>query len=434
MPIEQVPGHEDSGYDLVCFDKRGDERKENGRFFSEEVLRAVQHDGITDVFVLSHGWKGDVPAARDQYGRWIGAMLANADDIAAMAANRPGFKPLFVGVHWPSLPWGAEDIAGPVSFALGDDGGRSIIDDAADALVDTPKAREALATIFEYAAKPGDPPDIPDTVRQAYLQLNRELELGSGDLGDKPDDDRAPFDPDRAYCQAKNDIVSFGAGGGVGKAILSPLVQLSFWTMKKRAREVGESGVATFVRAIMKASPPQTRLHLMGHSFGCIVVAAAAVGRGTDLPRPVSSMVLVQGALSLWSFAPKIALDGGRPGYFSALSGKVAGPIVTTQSSHDSAVGRLYPLAAGIADQVALDLPDFPRYGAVGTFGAQGLSPDATGMAMPTLGQAHDYRPRCVYNLDASTYICEGDGLGGAHNDIAKPEVAHAVWRAAAAG
>jgi len=432
MPIEKVPGH-DASYYLVCFDKHGDERMEDGRFFSEEVLRVVRNDGITDIFAMSHGWKGDVPAARDQYGRWIGSMLANSDDIAAMKASRPGFKALFVGVHWPSLPWGTEDIGAPASFAfdgVGDE--RSIVDDAVDALVDTPRAREALAVIFEHAALSGNPPDMPNAVRDAYLQLNSELDLGAGELAGTPDEDRAPFDPDKAYRQAKSDVVSFG--GGFGNAILSPLVQLSFWTMKKRAREVGEGGIATLIRKILETASPEARLHLMGHSFGCIVVAAAAVGRGADLPRPISSMVLVQGALSLWSFAPKIALDGGKPGYFSGLSGKIAGPIVTTQSSHDSAVGKLYPLAAGIARQVALDVPDLPRYGAVGTFGAQGLHPDAVGMDMPTLGLAHQYQRKCVYNLDASTFICEGDGLGGAHNDIAKPEVAHAVWRAAAAG
>ena len=432
MPIEKVPEH-DANYYLVCFDKDGDERKEDGRFFSEEVLQAVPNDGVTDIFAMSHGWKGDVPAARDQYGRWIGSMLANAGDIAAMKASRPGFKPLFVGVHWPSLPWGTEDVGAPASFAfdgVGDD--RRIIDDAVDGLVDTPKAREALAVIFEYASSSSAPPQMPEAVRLAYLQLNDELRLGSGELAGAPDEDRAPFDPDKAYRQAKREVVSFG--GGFGNAILSPLVQLSFWTMKKRARKVGEGGIATFVRQILATAPPEARLHLMGHSFGCIVVAAAAVGRGADLPRPISSMVLVQGALSLWSFAPKIALDGDKPGYFSALFGKIAGPIVTTQSSHDSAVGKLYPVAAGIAGQVALDVPIFPRYGAVGTFGAQGLRPDAVPMDMPTLDLTYQYQRKCVYNLDASAFICEGGGLGGAHNDIAKPEVAHAVWRAAAAG
>jgi hypothetical protein len=39
-----------------------------------------------------------------------------------------------------------------------------------------------------------------------------------------------------------------------------------------------------------------------------------------------------------------------------------------------------------------------------------------------------------VYNLDASQFICHGDGASGAHNDIAGPEVAHVIWQAAASG
>jgi hypothetical protein len=429
MPVEQVPSHEASYY-LVCFDKHGNEREEGDGLFSRKVLDAVQHDGITDVFVMSHGWKGDVPAAREQYGRWIGSMLDNTDDFAGMATRRPGFKPIFVGVHWPSLPWGAEDLDTTTSFGFdARDDAVSLIDEAADALVDTPAAREALRVIFERAAEPGNPPVMPDEVRAAYKTLDAELDLGSGQLSGTPGEDRAPFDAELAYRNAKVDAVSFD--GGFGKALLSPLVQLSFWSMKKRARVVGEGGIATFIRAIQAASTADTRVHLMGHSFGCIVVAAAAVGGNAALPRPVASMVLVQGALSLWSFAPQITLDGNRPGYFSTLIEKVAGPIVTTQSSFDKAVGKLYPLAAGIAGQVAFDLVELPRYGAVGSFGAQGLHPDAIGMEMPALTVAHEYEPKRVYNLDASRFICKGGGLGGAHNDIAKPEVAHVVWKAA---
>ena len=36
------------------------------------------------VFLFSHGWKGDVAAARDQYNRWIKAMLDRAGDRGAM--------------------------------------------------------------------------------------------------------------------------------------------------------------------------------------------------------------------------------------------------------------------------------------------------------------------------------------------------------------
>jgi hypothetical protein len=36
-----------------------------------------------------------------------------------------------------------------------------------------------------------------------------------------------------------------------------------------------------------------------------------------------------------------------------------------------------------------------------------------------------------IYNLDGTAYIRNGTGASGAHNDIANPEVAHAVWEAA---
>jgi hypothetical protein len=36
-----------------------------------------------------------------------------------------------------------------------------------------------------------------------------------------------------------------------------------------------------------------------------------------------------------------------------------------------------------------------------------------------------------VYNLAAGQFIREGGGFSGAHSDIDKPAVAHAVWEAA---
>ena len=45
---------------------------------------------------------------------------------------------------------------------------------------------------------------------------------------------------------------------------------------------------------------------------------------------------------------------------------------------------------------------------------------------------AHDYgfQGGHVYNLEATGVIKEGGGASGAHSDIARPEVAHALWQA----
>ena len=52
-------------------------------------------------------------------------------------------------------------------------------------------------------------------------------------------------------------------------------------------------------------------------------------------------------------------------------------------------------------------------------------------MPMLAAGGDYDFRAGVVYNLDATSYIREGGGASGAHSDIARPEVAHAIWEAA---
>ena len=69
MPLEQVPGT-DLTYYLVAFDDAGDECPEDpvspGGVLSHRLLDDLRGEAITDVFILGHGWKGDIPAARER--------------------------------------------------------------------------------------------------------------------------------------------------------------------------------------------------------------------------------------------------------------------------------------------------------------------------------------------------------------------------------
>ncbi len=435
MTIETVPGTSTQYY-LIAFDADGRERADDpDGLMSTRALDAMRAEKATDVFLLSHGWKGDIPAAKAQYGAWMGAMLACKQDLALAAARRPGFKPLLVGLHWPSLPYGVEEFASPgVSFAaVGGGGIECTIDRCAERIVDTPAARAALRTIFDSAQRDIAPAALPEPVRQAYRVLDEESALGSQGVGGGPGDDREPFNPDAAYSNAMSQSVSFG--GTTLSGLLSPLAQLSFWKMKERARTFGESGSFGLVSSLMRASDGgDVRFHLMGHSFGCIVASATVNGpRGARLPRPASSLVLVQGALSLWSYCSSIPKAPEKPGYFRRIVADrlVAGPIVTTRSEFDTAVGRLYPVAAGVADQVAFAPGELPKYGGVGTFGARGPGLDMVDLTMGSATAAYDFRPERFHNLEASGVIREGDPPSGAHSDIARPEVAHVVWCAA---
>jgi len=154
------------------------------------------------------------------------------------------------------------------------------------------------------------------------------------------------------------------------------------------------------------------------------------------LPRPLDSVALVQGAVSLWCYSDAIPFGGAGPGYFSRLLAdrKVRGPIVTTQSKHDLAVGVLYPLASRISGSPDFGPGEFPEFGAIGAFGLQGI-PDASRSELEMLAETGSYQlqPGKVYNVDGSQFIAKMDGVSGAHSDIAGPEVAHLIWAAALA-
>ena len=437
MSIESVPGT-DLSYYLVAFDGEGKERSDDpDGIMSVRLQEALRAGSITDVFLISHGWKGDIPAAREQYNNWIAAMTVCKEDAARMKSVRPGFSPLLIGLHWPSLPFGEEDFGGTgVSFSAAEaDPLAELVERYAERVADTPAAREALRTIFQAALEDIGPVALPEPVRQAYRVLDRESRLGSTGVAGAPGADREPFDPDAAYRNARNQPVSFG--GGALSGLLSPLVQISFWKMKDRARSFGETGGFRLLSELLKVSEGRSlRFHLMGHSFGCIAVSATLAGPpGSRLPRAVDSVMLAQGALSLWSYCSEIPVAPGKAGYFHRVitDGCVTGPIVTTQSEHDSAVGNLYPLAAGVASQVTYAPGELPMYGALGAFGARGTGLEIVDLEMLPSDRAYGFEAGKIYNLQSSKVICHGDGLSGAHNDIAQPEVAHAVWLAAMA-
>ena len=123
----------------------------------------------------------------------------------------------------------------------------------------------------------------------------------------------------------------------------------------------------------------------------------------------------------------------GSPGYFHDIvkSKKVKGPFLTTRSRFDTAVGRLYPIAAGIARQVDFAPGEFPTYGGVGAFGARGLATGVEDGPMLAANGKYTFKPGTIFNLESSQFIAKGGGASGAHSDIDGPEVAHALWQAA---
>ncbi|TAG88990.1 MAG: hypothetical protein EAZ09_01720 [Oscillatoriales cyanobacterium] len=441
MPIEKVP-NTSLNYYLIAFDKDGKERDEaDGKKLTEQIFSALANEPITDVFLMSHGWMGDVPAARQQYNDWIGAMAKQTADIEKIKEVRSEFNPLLIGLHWPSKPWGNEDLTSSVSFDINDEDPREqLVDEYASRIANTEAARQALHTILNSASEDNTLDSLPPEVLSAYQVLNQEADLGSEGEGAAPGSDWEGFDPEAIYEASKDEPVSFSTdSSSIGDALLNPLRVLSFWKMKERARQIGENSGFNLLKTLQENAAETVRFHLMGHSFGCVVVSSmlnGPQGKGT-LVRPVDSLALVQGAVSLWSYCSKISYDRDRPGYFNTIiaQGKVAGPIVTTHSQFDYAVGRMYPLAGKTAfSSVDFAPGQLPKYGGIGSFGLGGDDLAAENTNMLPRGASYDFKPGKIYNLESSKFICDvnlGGPTSGAHCDIAKPEVAHAVWSAA---
>lgn len=343
-----------------------------------------------------------------------------------------GFRPLFIGLHWPSRPWGEETI--PASAASFGTAGELAVDDLLEDAVQhfggSDQVRAPLSVIFRAFEQDPGARVLTDEVTAAYHALATAIGFAAGSGADAPPDcEGVPLDPQGAIRAQRvaNAGDSFGISATITNGILAGLRQTSFWLMKHRARTVGEQGMHQFVSQLQQVS--KADVHLMGHSFGCIVVSSilgGPDGKGT-LTRPVLSAVLVQGAMSLWSFADHLP-DSQAPGYFRDVltKGAVSGPIVTTQSVNDRAVGLAYPAAVGLVDEVDFgDQVKLPKFGGVGTWGIQGTNRAASG---PMLDEkdAYDFQPGRIYNLDGSRFIPGHSGIDG-------PQVAHAIWRAALA-
>src|SRR5262249_24262453 len=109
MPIE-TSSDGSLTYHLIAFDADGTERTDDrDALMSQRAAATLARQPVTDVFASSQGWQGEVPWARAQYRAWTGAM-ATGPGLERVRQRRPGFLPLLIGLHWPSLPWGDENL------------------------------------------------------------------------------------------------------------------------------------------------------------------------------------------------------------------------------------------------------------------------------------------------------------------------------------
>lgn len=214
-------------------------------------------------------------------------------------------------------------------------------------------------------------------------------------------------------------------------ALVDKLEVLSFYTMGKRADDIGEEGVYSILRLIMSSAPTnkRIRINLFGHSFGCKVVCAALqklAQNGFVLPPNI--------LINLILFQAAFVTDG-------LDAGQVYGQVISTygrslrllisHSAKDDAVGRAFPLAhsvnffnkgtktgLGATGPTAATVAAFPSSQAMPVaWGSSFVGAVASPAATPTIVSAD------LTSIHSDQRNKFNGGASGHHSDIFLPEI-----------
>ena len=400
--------------------------------------------GVTDLIVISHGWNNDMADARALYAKFFASLRSVLDRARPPAVAGRTFA--IMAVLWPSKKFAEEELIPSGAAALGSAVSAAFVEQQVGRFAEALASPEKSAAIARVRALVAALPNSP-AAQEEFANLVRSL-LSAGDA--QPEDASTDF-----FQQSGKDLMDRlskptlvgrpGTTTSGGAAAIGPLTMpatgvaaglgdtlsgalsgarnllnyATYYLMKARADTVGRGGVNGLLRQL-KATRPDLRLHLIGHSFGARLVTAAADGPASQSALAFDTMTLLQAAFSHNAFAEKF--DGSRDGGFRSVvtSRKVRGPILVTHSLHDRAVGVAYPLASRLAGQDASALGDADdRFGGLGRNGAQHTPERVAGVLQP-VGSAYALGGGKVFNLNADQIIQD-------HSDICHEEVAFAL-------
>jgi hypothetical protein len=339
-----------------------------------------------------------------------------------------------VGIFWPSLLFPEDD---PMHAQATPSSGAELATALAPAFPGNEDNLNTLGTLLDK--QPADP---------ASLQQFHQMASGLVTTPVLAPEDAGPAAAITAETGAVFGHAAAMTKGPVGNAQGLPnpfktlwsgarevLRGMSYYEMKNRAGVVGRDGLGPML-ARLASSAPGLRVHLMGHSFGARLVSYALAGlpaTATGGASPVKSLTLIQGAFSHFAFARPTPCRAVAAGALSGVVDRVDGPLLSTFSAADRAVGWWYPAASMLAHQNAEAMADLTyEWGGMGHDGFQ-QSPAGNRIALKPEGSAYGFATNGIYLLDANKIIAQNQSaFVGAHCDICHPEVAWAVVSAAA--
>ncbi len=429
---------------MVPFDKVG--RCEGPRT-RDELVRTAAAGEVTDVFLFSHGWNNDWASATAKYESFLSG-FGEMRRRHQLSVGRE-FRPALAGVFWPSTALVAEHERAPqiaadprslfdadvaqeraevseVAALLPAEQAERLYDLLQAVSLDTASARELASLVLpalgaredDTGALPGDDAAGAEALASLWRHLPDLDGVATG--ADDSDDARAELE-DFGRDRTGDDLDAAGLIDRIRPRDV--LRSLTMWMMKDRAGVVGSGGVADLLVALL-GDRDGPRVHLVGHSFGA-KVCLSALCHPTALPRQVSSVLLLQPAVSHLCFADRVP-GTDRPGGFAAAPSRTLQPILSTFSSHDVPLTRLFHLAARRRDdlaevRIAAAEPD--RYAALGGVGPRHAA-RCTTVQVKDVGDGYELGPQAtteIYGVDASRTV-----LG--HSDISNASTHWALF------
>jgi hypothetical protein len=390
--------------------------------------------GVTDIYLFSHGWNNDWSAATKRYEEFIrGFQALRSAKALPMPAD---YTPLLVGVFWPSQSltiFESETGPGFASAAVNDASVGEMQSLLADIAVQLPAAERGR---FHTLAS-SETLDNAGAAELADILAGVLAGMTDGEAG-------AAAAPTAADLLASADALSApepdydaigtvtagpattdpAAAGGIGGLIrmLDPrnlLKPFTVWQMKDRAGKIGAVGVAPLLNDLLARSAPTARVHLLGHSYGCKVLMTA-VCTMPPTTRAVESALLMQPAISQYAFAESVP-ERNVPGGFLLARSRVRQPIAATFSTHDKPLHDMFHLSVrrhddlGELQYAGVESPS--KFAAMGGYGPRSTAGTAF---IPIRNPGAQYTlpsAPAMVGVDGSRVI---DGHGGILND--------AVW------
>lgn len=397
----------------------------------QKVSAWLTAEGATDLLVLSHGWNNDTNEATQLYTQLATNLRA------VMGTALQGRKLAILGVFWPSKKFAdSELIPGGAASADSDIEEEALIRQIEElrVLVEDDQEGELVAlqgVVPRLEADPASrikffrhsrslfgplddlPPDDSDEIPDAFLEATSDDEIA--DLF------KELTKPDPAHLSTST--TQSGAAGfsfsGIKAGAQRLLNYVTYYKMKARAREIGRKALNPLLHKI-KATHPAVRIHLVGHSFGGLLVTSATLGEPDGPSVPINSVTLLQAAFSHNGFADQ--MGQGKNGHYRGVfsNGRLKGPIVITHTRNDKAVGVAYALASRFSGENAAGIGDAnDPFGGIGANGAQKTS-ECSNSYLEDVGFVYAFEAGKVHNLKADDFIA-------GHSDVKGRQVAHVI-------